>query len=315
MNKQAILLMGPTATGKTDLAIELAQLYPIEIISVDSALIYRDMNIGTAKPTLQQLNKVAHHLIDIISPLESYSVAEFIQDSMCLIHDIHKRGHLPILVGGTMMYFNGLLNGMSVLPKSDTKIRTLLEKEVKEHGLAHLYQQLALIDPVTAHKINPNDKQRIMRSLEVYRISGEVISVLQANSHVHLASEIDFIPVSIMCDDRDILHKRINQRFIKMLDDGFVDEVSKLRNKYPTLTYEYTAMRSVGYYQVWQYLEGLISFDELILQGSAATRQLAKRQITWLRKMNSYNINNQDNLEYNILKDNIIAYLKAKIKL
>lgn len=306
-NNQAILLMGPTATGKTALAIKLAKSYPIEIISVDSALIYCDMDIGTAKPTLEELAQVPHHLINIMTPLEAYSVADFIKDSVRLIEDIQKRGKLPILVGGTMMYFNGLLNGISVLPESDPKIREQLEHEIELYGLTSLYTYLQEIDIVSANKINPNDKQRIMRAVEVYKISNQSLSYLQQQSHLNLASHIDFLSLSIQCADRCVLHSRINQRFQKMLDVGFLDEVIKVREKYPTLTINHTSMRCVGYYQAWQYLDGLITYSELLDQGCAATRQLAKRQSTWLRSIPSININTQDDLDINILQTNLLS--------
>lgn len=295
MNNLAILLMGPTATGKTQLALKLADHYPIEIISVDSALVYRDMNIGTAKPSVLELSQVTHHLINILSPLESYSVANFVRDSTNLIKAVNQRGKLPVLVGGTMMYYNGLLNGISHLPESDAKIRDELSQRGLKDGFNVLHDELSRVDNVAALKIAPSDKQRLIRALEVFYLTGKPISYLQQHNKVIPDNEINFLNLAILPTNREILHSRINARFNKMLVDGFIDEVQYLQLKYSDLTIDDTSMRCVGYYQVWQYLAGQLSYQQLLDSGMAATRQLAKRQITWLRNMEIINLDiNQD---------------------
>ncbi|MFN7095346.1 MAG: tRNA (adenosine(37)-N6)-dimethylallyltransferase MiaA, partial [Burkholderiales bacterium] len=286
---QAVLLMGPTATGKTELALRLASNYPIEIISVDSALIYTDMNIGTAKPTANELASVPHYLINIISPLETYSVAQFILASTKLIHEISQRGKLAVLVGGSMMYYNGLIKGISPLPEADRTIRNTLEAKGQQLGWEALHRELAIIDPIAANKIKPQDKQRIMRALEVYLLTGKPITQLQQEPTLSVAENIKFLPLAILPHQREILHQRIEARFEKMLQNGFIAEVEELQQQYPELTAEHTSMRCVGYSQVWQYLANQLNKAELIDKGKAATRQLAKRQITWLRCMSVIN--------------------------
>ncbi|MCC2645496.1 MAG: miaA [Burkholderiales bacterium] len=305
----AILMMGPTATGKTGLALKLAAKFPIEIISVDSALIYKNMDIGTAKPTKNELKLVKHYLIDIISPLESYSVAQFIDDSIGLIYEINARGKIPLLVGGTMMYYNGLLNGISELPVSDPKIRACLELEANNSSWQELHIKLQQIDPLAAAKIKPNDKQRISRALEIFYQTGIPISSLQSKTHIKKSAGINFLPLAIMPVNREILHKRIEERFNTMLNTGFIEEVQSLRNNLPALTITHNSMRCVGYKQVWQYLDGHIKLQELSDMGIAATRQLAKRQITWLRSMDVINIA-KDNLNFNELYTNSLIQIK-----
>ena len=304
--------MGPTATGKTDLALKLASIYPVEIISVDSALIYKDMDIGSAKPSISELSRVPHHLINIMTPLETYSIANFIKDSVALIDEVISRGAIPVLVGGTMMYYNGLINGISSLPTANASIRDELLIKGEAIGFEKLHQELMEVDNIAAGKIMPNDRQRIIRALEVFYLTGVPISRLQQENKVHLASNIDFLPLAIVPENREILHTRINSRFDKMLANGFIEEVTNLQTKYPELTINHTSMRSVGYYQVWQYLNGDISYTELIETGKAATRQLAKRQITWLRGMSTINIDNGDlSLEclFKELSDKISSFL------
>ena len=279
----AILLMGPTATGKTNLALRLAELYSIEIISVDSVLLYKDMNIGSAKPTLAELDKVPHHLVNIITPLESYSVASFIKDSVELINQIQQRGNIPVLAGGTMMYYNGLLHGISTLPESIPELRQQLEHEIEVNGIMALHGQLAMFDPGAYSKIMPNDKQRVMRATEVYRLTGTSLTQLQQENKVNLAKDMNFLSLSIVPSNRQLLHTRINARFAQMLLNGFIEEVEFLRCKFPQLTSDHTSMRSVGYAQVWQYLDGNIDKNQLLDMASSATRQLAKRQLTWIR--------------------------------
>ena len=233
-------------------------------------------------------------MINIMTPLETYSIANFIKDSVALIDEVISRGAIPVLVGGTMMYYNGLINGISSLPTANASIRDELLIKGEAIGFEKLHQELMEVDNIAAGKIMPNDRQRIIRALEVFYLTGVPISRLQQENKVHLASNIDFLPLAIVPENREILHTRINSRFDKMLANGFIEEVTNLQTKYPELTINHTSMRSVGYYQVWQYLNGDISYTELIETGKAATRQLAKRQITWLRGMSTINIDNGD---------------------
>ncbi|WP_105258149.1 MULTISPECIES: tRNA (adenosine(37)-N6)-dimethylallyltransferase MiaA [unclassified Pseudoalteromonas] len=275
-----IFLMGPTASGKTDLAIELCKHFDTEVISVDSALVYKGMDIGTAKPNAEELAKAPHRLIDIIDPAESYSMADFRSDALAHIKELHAQGKVPLLVGGTMMYFKGLLEGLSPLPEADEAVRAELEKEAKEQGWPALHQKLQQIDPQAAAKINANDSQRINRALEVYRISGKTMTELQQNK----AQALDF-PVyqfAIAPSDRKVLHQRIEKRFKIMLEQGFENEVLSLYNR-DDLHPDLPSIRCVGYRQMWDYIAGEIDYDEMVFRGIAATRQLAKRQLTWLR--------------------------------
>jgi tRNA dimethylallyltransferase len=275
-----IFLMGPTASGKTALATALYQQLPAELISVDSALIYREMNIGTAKPTAAELQQAPHHLLDIRDPAQSYSAADFRTDALRLIAQIQHRGNIPILVGGTMLYFKALLEGISPLPEADAAIRQQLEQEAAERGWPALHQELAQVDPVSAQRIHPNDPQRINRALEVYRITGRNLTELTAEKGEPFAFPVH--QFAIAPDDRAVLHQRIALRFEQMLASGFVQEVQALRQR-PDLHTELPSMRCVGYRQMWQYLDGECSYEEMTLRGIAATRQLAKRQLTWLR--------------------------------
>ena len=279
-----IFLMGPTAAGKTDFALKLVDQLDCEIISVDSALIYQDMDIGTAKPDPVTLKKYPHHLVNIIDPLESYSVASFRVQALELIAAIQERKKIPLLVGGTMLYFNALEKGLSKLPPSDPELRQQLETIVKEKGINYLHEQLQKVDPESAERINKNDPQRILRALEVEKLSG--ISLSQ--HHKNQAQEklpFKAVKLCVYKQDRTELHARIEKRFHLMLEDGFVDEVQKLREKYPALKPNLPSMRCVGYRQVWQYLEGQFTYEQMMEKGIVATRQLAKRQLTWLRSM------------------------------
>ena len=306
----AILLMGPTATGKTNLALKLAEVYPIEIISVDSVLVYKGMNIGSAKPNKAELAQVPHHLIDIIEPDKAYSVATFIRDSINLIAQIKQRGKIPVLVGGTMMYYNGLLHGISILPESSPEIRHQLEQEITTHGITVLHKQLLDYDPIAYNRIMPNDKQRIMRAVEVYRQTGVALTKLQQDNKLNLTTGINFLPISIVPDNRKLLHTRINSRLIQMISGGFIDEVESLRRDYPHLTPNHTSMRSVGYAQVWQYLDGAIDTTQLIEMASAATRQLAKRQLTWIRAIENKIILDDEKLDINNLFTQLLSIIK-----
>ncbi|MCG9767261.1 tRNA (adenosine(37)-N6)-dimethylallyltransferase MiaA [Pseudoalteromonas piscicida] len=272
--------MGPTAAGKTALAIELCQALNAEIISVDSALVYKGMDIGTAKPNAQEQAQAPHHLIDIIDPAQSYSVAEFRADAIKLIDDFHQRGKVPILVGGTMMYFKGLIEGLSPLPEADAEIRAVLEREAEQKGWPALHQQLKEIDPEAAAKISENDSQRINRALEVYRISGKTMTQLQQSKQDALPYQ--FHQFAIAPNDRKVLHERIEKRFKIMLDEGFKNEVLALYQR-KDLHPDLPSIRCVGYRQMWEYLAGECDYNEMVFKGVAATRQLAKRQLTWLR--------------------------------
>lgn len=274
--------MGPTASGKTELAMALAQLFPIDLISVDSTQIYKDLNIGSGKPAPDVLKKNPHHLIDILTPIQVYSVAKFVEDTHKLIEKSFEKGKIPLLVGGTMMYFHALQNGLHQLPASEPTIRAALEEEGKICGLAFLHQRLQEIDPESAQRIHVGDKQRILRALEVYYVTG--ISLSAYFYQQKKKSVFNFINVALIPKEtpRKILHERINGRFLSMLKDGLVDEVINLREKY-ALHPDLPSMRSVGYRQTWAYLEQLIDFETLQMQAMAATRQLAKRQLTWLR--------------------------------
>lgn len=275
-----IFLMGPTASGKTALAMALHQALPVEIISVDSALIYRGMDIGSAKPTADELTQVPHHLIDIRDPAESYSAADFRSDALRLIADIQHRGNIPLLVGGTMLYFKALLDGISPLPEAQPEVRQQLEQEAEKLGWAELHRQLAEVDPVSAARIHPNDPQRINRALEVYRITGQSLTELTAQKGEPFAYPVH--QFAIAPQDRAVLHQRIALRYQQMLGSGFEDEVRVLKQR-PDLHLDLPSMRCVGYRQMWQYLDGECSYDEMVQRGIAATRQLAKRQLTWLR--------------------------------
>jgi tRNA dimethylallyltransferase len=280
----AVAIMGPTASGKTAAALEIASQIPSEIISVDSALVYRGMDIGTAKPSSAELSSVPHHLIDIIEPTDAYSVAQFCQDTQRLVADIIGRGRLPLLVGGTMMYFKGLRDGLDDLPPADPAIRARLDAEAALIGAPGLHARLATLDPVTAARLEPNDAQRIQRALEVIELSGQPMSQLLAQ-RAPATLPFDLLPFALEPSDRSVLHARIATRFDVMLqDDGLIGEVEQLRargNLHPGLP----SMRCVGYRQAWEFLEGDYDRHSLREKGIAATRQLAKRQLTWLRSM------------------------------
>lgn len=278
------VILGPTASGKTALALALAQRFPVEIISLDSALVYRDMDIGTAKPTAAERLAVPHHLLDIIAPTEHYSAADFVRDCIACVADIRGRGKLPLLVGGTMMYYQALIQGLNDLPEADPAVRAQLQQQKQQYGLSELYCQLQAIDPETAARLKPNDSQRIERALEVYQITGQPMSRLLEQSP---APSLPFVPsaLALIPAERGWLHANIERRLTQMFAAGFLDEVRQLRQTYPTLSAEHPAMRCVGYRQAWAYLDGEIDADTLFQQALVATRQLAKRQLTWLRRL------------------------------
>ena len=305
MHPVAIFLMGPTASGKTGAAVALMSKLPVEIISVDSALVFKEMNIGTAKPEAEVLEQAPHHLIDIIDPTSAYSAANFRSDALHLMADITARGKIPLLVGGTMLYFKALEDGLSGLPEADSSVRAALDAEAAQIGWPAMHRKLAAIDPVTAARLEPNDTQRIQRALEVYQISGETMSSLFAKQSSE-ALPYRLLKIALVPSDRKVLHDRIALRFDQMLTAGFVDEVKALIAKYPTLTPESTAMRCVGYRQALEHLAGDYNAAELRDKGIFATRQLAKRQLTWLRGMT-------DMVELDCLADNLHELVLSEI--
>jgi len=280
---RAVALMGPTASGKTAAALAIARALPCEIISVDSALVYREMDIGTAKPNAEELASAPHHLIDIIDPRDAYSVAQFRKDAARLVQEIHARGRLPLLVGGTMMYLNALRNGLDDLPGADPALRQQLDEEAARIGVPGLHARLASVDPVTAERLAPNDSQRIQRALEIWHLTGKPMSALLAQQGPR---EPDFpmLAISLEPEDRAALHARIALRFDQMLAQGFIEEVEKLRAR-GDLHLDLPSIRCVGYRQAWEYLDGAYNYETMRERGIIATRQLAKRQITWLRSM------------------------------
>jgi tRNA dimethylallyltransferase len=290
----ALFLMGPTASGKTDLAIRLCQSFPIEIISVDSALIYKDMNIGTAKPSPQELAQAPHRLIDILDPAEAYSAADFRRDALREMDKIVSRGNIPLLVGGTMLYYKALLEGLSPLPSANPMIRKEIEQEALAHGWAFLHDKLAEVDPVSAQRIHPNDPQRLSRALEVYRISGKTLTELTQIKGEALPYRV--AQFAIAPNDRKELHRRIELRFSKMIEAGFVNEVKHLYNR-GDLHPDLPSIRCVGYRQIWDYVDGKNTLDDAVFRGVCATRQLAKRQITWLRSWDDLTWLDSENIE------------------
>ncbi len=281
LDQQGVLVItGPTASGKSSLAMALAEELGGEIVTADSAQVYRGMDIGTAKPDAESQAKVKHHLIDIRDPAEPYSAADFREDAISVVRDIQARGVLPILAGGTMLYLKALKEGLATLPPADQSIRDEITREAEQHGWPHLHSELSKVDPEAAARIKPMDSQRLQRALEVYRISGRPLS-----SHHEDATDscpFPLLEIAIMPPDRSLLHKEIEARFLHMLDQGFVDEVRQLK-KNPDLHVGLPAIRAVGYRQIWSYLEEEINEQSMIETAVAATRQLAKRQFTWLR--------------------------------
>jgi tRNA dimethylallyltransferase len=283
--KPAVLLMGPTASGKTDLAVELVTRFPFEIVSVDSAMVYRGMDIGTAKPDSVTLERAPHRLIDILDPWESYSAARFRTDALREMHSICRAGRLPLLAGGTMLYFRALQFGLSPMPAADPVIRAEIAAEAERDGWTAMHASLARVDPVAALRIHPHDPQRIQRALEVYRITGRSMTALWEARESH-SEPFRLIPIVLSTGDRGLLHHRIEQRFDQMLTNGLVEEVAGLRRR-PELTPSLPSMRAVGYRQVWEYLDGGIAAAEMRRRAIVATRRFAKRQLTWLRGMPS----------------------------
>ncbi|HQN65816.1 MAG TPA: tRNA (adenosine(37)-N6)-dimethylallyltransferase MiaA [Methylophilus sp.] len=276
--------MGPTASGKTGAAVYLHGKLPVEIISVDSALVFKNMDIGTAKPDAETLSQAPHHLLDVTSPLEPYSAAQFRADALRLMAEITARGRIPLLAGGTMLYFKALEEGLSDLPQADAVVRAQLDAEAAKIGWPGMHAKLAKVDPETAARLKVNDSQRIQRALEVYELTGQPMSAMLAQQESEVLP-YDVLKIALVPSDRKVLHARIAERFAAMLKQGLVEEVKSLLAKYPALTPESTAMRCVGYRQVLEYLRADYDAEELLNRGIYASRQLAKRQLTWLRGM------------------------------
>ena len=298
----AILLMGPTASGKSGVALELSRRLPVEIISVDSALVYRDMDIGTAKPDRETRSQVRHHLIDVIEPTANYSAAQFRDDALEIMADIVERGRVPLLTGGTMLYFKALREGLSDLPAANEDTRLVIDAMAADVGWPAIHRELERIDPVTAQRLDPNDSQRIQRAMEIFYLSGKTMSELIATGK---PAELPYrlISLALVPDDRSELHQRIADRFELMLELGLINEVSELRDKY-NLKPGLPSMRCVGYRQTWQYLDGEFSLGTLREKAIAATRQLAKRQLTWLRSTS-------DVREFDCLADDLQEQIEA----
>ncbi|WP_250865487.1 tRNA (adenosine(37)-N6)-dimethylallyltransferase MiaA [Caballeronia sp. INSB1] len=278
-------LLGPTASGKTAAALAFAARHPVEIVSVDSALVYREMDIGTAKPSAEERAAAPHHLIDIIDPAESYSAAQFRADALRLVGEIIARGNVPLLVGGTMLYYKALTQGLNDLPTADADVRAALDADAARDGWPALHARLAAVDPKTAARLAPNDSQRIQRALEIFMLTGQPMSTLLAAPRTqHVDAPYRFVPVALEPSDRAVLHARIAARFDAMLAHGFIDEVKRLRER-GDLELSMPSMRCVGYRQAWEYLDGATRYDEMRDKGIFATRQLCKRQLTWLRAM------------------------------
>lgn len=284
----AIAIMGPTASGKTDLSLSLAEHFSTEIISVDSALIYKGLNIGSAKPDFSERRGIVHHLIDICEPSEPYSAADFCRAAKTEIQKLKDSKQVPILVGGTMLYFKALLEGLSNIPSANLSIRADLQNQADKYGWPYLHDKLREVDPVSAARIHPNHSQRLSRALEVYYSSGKPMSFWQKGGEGGLLNAFNWLQIALAPRDRLFLHKRIEQRFDLMLDNGLIEEVERLRTNV-SLNLELPSMRAVGYRQVWQYLDGELNFNEMRDKGIVATRQLAKRQLTWLRAWNDLN--------------------------
>ena len=279
----AILLMGPTASGKTAVALAIARALPCEIVSVDSAQVYKGMDIGTAKPDRETLQAFPHHLIDVIEPHESYSAARFRDDALAAMREITERRRIPLLVGGTMLYFQGLVEGLNELPPADPMVRLVIDTMAQEQGWPAVHAKLKEVDPATAARLDPNDAQRVQRALEIYYITGKTMGeLLQKPRYVYFPYRA--IRIALVPEDRALLHERIEQRFREMLKNGLVAEVERLREEYG-LDATMPAMRCVGYRQSLQHLDGELGLEELLEHGAAATRQLAKRQLTWLRSI------------------------------
>ncbi len=306
--KKIICLMGPTASGKTDLAIYLSQHFPLELISVDSAMVYRGLDIGAAKPDAAELALAPHRLIDIADPAEAYSAARFREDALHEIKAIHAAGRIPLLVGGTMLYFRALLNGLSELPAADEVTRQKIEAEADRLGWEQLHQRLAEVDAEAAARIHPNDPQRISRALEVYEMTGQPMSRLQQEMKAE-PLPYSVLKLALVPSDRAMLHQRIEIRFKQMLEQGLIEEVKTLKNR-GDLHADLPAIRAVGYRQVWDYLSERIDYNEMVERGVIATRQLAKRQFTWLRSEKDLMIFDSSRYSEQEIQENVLKTVK-----
>jgi tRNA dimethylallyltransferase len=283
VKKAIVSLMGPTAAGKTELAFFLCDHFPFEIVSVDSALVYIGMDIGTAKPTPAEQARYPHHLIDVCQVTDDFSVSHFCAEALKAIEAIHQRGKIPLLVGGTMLYFKGLLEGLSPMPGKDETIRAEIVQIAENEGWGRVHELLQAVDPITAKRLHPNDRQRVQRALEVYRLTGKPISEFhQASGGVRDQYADALLEIALFPENRPLLHARIEKRFLQMMAEGFVAEVTDLLHRFE-VSPDLPAMRAVGYRQVWEHLQGQSTEKEMIQKGIEATRQLAKRQLTWLR--------------------------------
>lgn len=305
---KAISLMGPTASGKTDLAIFLVQHFPLDIISVDSAMVYRGLNIGSAKPSKEELANAPHRLIDITDAKNAYSAANFRNDALTEMAKITAAGRIPLLVGGTMLYFRALLQGLSELPSADENVREKIEQQAKKIGWNKMHQRLVEVDSEAAARIHPNDPQRIGRALEVYEMTGRAMSELQREKKPE-PLPYDVLKLALMPSDRAILHQRIEKRFGLMLEQGLIDEVKALKET-GELHKDLPAMRAVGYRQVWDYLEGKLDYTEMKERGVIATRQLAKRQFTWLRSEKDLTIFDLSRYSEQHIQENVLKTVK-----
>lgn len=285
--------MGPTTAGKTALAIELSQRFPVEIISVDSAQVYRGMSIGTGKPSAEELSLAPHHLIDVVEPFQTYSAAEFRRDALQLIEDIKTRGRIPLLVGGTMLYFRALRDGLAIMPTADQSVRSDIALEASDHGWASVHARLKEVDPAAAARIHPNDSQRIQRALEVFIVTGKSMTCVQEDGKRVPQLPLSLAFFAVQPENRSVLHSRIKSRFLNMLEMGLVEEVISLRAR-NDLDSTMASMKVVGYRQIWSYLDKAMTYEDAIEKSIAATRQLAKRQLTWLRSWQDLHTSCQD---------------------
>lgn len=306
---KAIFLMGPTGTGKTDLAVAIRQQLPVEIISVDSALVYKNMDIGTAKPDAATLKLAPHRLIDFLDPSQAYSAAEFREDALREMAEITASGRIPLLVGGTMLYFRALESGLSELPSADPEIRVRLVSDAEKYGWAALHERLQQIDPEAAARIHPNDPQRLQRALEVYELTGQNLTTLQRNQRF-AACPYHLLKIALIPEERAWLHERLEQRFDKMLEAGFINEVEQLYQR-ADLNIALPAIRAVGYRQVWDYLDGKIDYNLMRNRAIVATRQLAKRQMTWLRSDQGLSLYNAENYHLSSVIMNISTFISG----
>lgn len=306
---KAIFLMGPTGTGKTDLAVAIRQQLPVEIISVDSALVYKGMDIGTAKPDAETLKLAPHRLINFLDPTQAYSAADFREDALREMDEIHASGRIPLLVGGTMLYFRALEQGLSELPAADPNIRARLVQEATALGWTALHERLQQIDPEAAKRIHPNDPQRLQRALEVYELTGQNLTTLQGSLRFE-ACPYQLLKIALVPENRAWLHERLEQRFDRMLGLGFVQEVEQLYAR-PELNPSLPAIRAVGYRQVWDYLDGKIDYNLMRNRAIVATRQLAKRQMTWLRSDQGLSLYNAENYHLSSVIMNISTFISG----